>query len=73
MARVLLTTTSESNMSNVDPIERLNSNRPPFIELLNGRVIAVIAMNKAARLNSAQPRITATLSMLFKAALLLSC
>lgn len=25
-------------MSNVDPIERLNSNRPPFIELLNGRV-----------------------------------
>ena len=26
-------------MSNVDPIERLNSNRPPFIELLNGRVI----------------------------------
>ena len=27
-------------MSNADPIERLNSNRPPFIELLNGRVIA---------------------------------
>ena len=26
-------------MSNVDPIERLNSNRPPFIELLDGRVI----------------------------------
>ena len=27
-------------MSHADPIERLNSNRPPFIELLNGRVIA---------------------------------
>lgn len=26
-------------MSNTDQIERLNSNRPPFIELLNGRIV----------------------------------
>jgi acyl-coenzyme A thioesterase PaaI-like protein len=55
------------------PLKRLNSNRPPFIDLLNGRVIASDSEEQSCTFEFGPPKITATPSMLCKVASSRSC